>query len=135
MNFQWRVMVLAASMASAAMAGPHWPDFRGPSADGHSDEIGLPLKWSETKNVKWKTQVPGKGWSSPIVHGDQIWMTTATDGGRKLHAICFDRESGKLLHDTVVFTPAKAEEVHKLNSHASPSPVTRRRAPSSTPVS
>ena len=108
---------------SVVHAGDNWPDYRGPHANGHSDAKDVPLKWSESQSVKWKVAVPGKGWSSPIILGDQVWMTTSTDEGKKLRAICFDRDSGKLLHNTVVFSRDTAESVHKLNSHASPSPV------------
>src|SRR5467141_1337392 len=54
-----------------------WPQFRGPSGDGHSHSTGLPLTWSEQEHVTWKTGIPGEGWSSPVVEGDQIWMQTA----------------------------------------------------------
>ena len=59
-------------------AADRWPEFRGPGGEGHSDCVGLPLEWSESKNVTWKAAVPGNGWSSPVVWDDQIWMTTAS---------------------------------------------------------
>ena len=65
-----------------------WPEFRGPGGQGHSDERGLPLVWSETKNVRWKVALPGKGWSSPSIQGDRIWLTTATEEGKSLRAVC-----------------------------------------------
>jgi hypothetical protein len=61
-----------------------WPGFRGPWGDGHATGpgdttlLGLPLDWSETENVKWKTQIPYRGWSTPVVLGGQVWLTTAT---------------------------------------------------------
>ena len=63
-----------------------WPEFRGPWGDGHvsapgdTKPIGLPLHWSETNNVKWKTEIPYRGWSTPVVMGGQVWLTTATAG-------------------------------------------------------
>ena len=67
-----------------------WPQFRGPTGQGLSDERGLPLTWSETTNVRWKVAIPGKGWSSPVIQGDRIWLTTATEEGRSLRAISID---------------------------------------------
>jgi len=65
-----------------------WPQFRGPSGQGLSDEHGLPLNWSETTNVRWKVAIPGRGWSSPVVQGDRIWLTTATEGVCRRKASC-----------------------------------------------
>ena len=65
----------------------NWPEFRGPTGQGHSRERGLPLTWSETENVRWKIPIPGKGWSSPVILGDRIWLTTAMENGRSLRAI------------------------------------------------
>jgi outer membrane protein assembly factor BamB len=118
-----QILAIAVVLTAPLQAGTSWPEFRGPTADGHSDAKGVPLKWGESENVKWKTPIPGRGWSSPIIFGDQVWMTTAKEKGKKLHAICVDRNAGKLLHDVLVFSPKEAEKVHKLNSHASPSPV------------
>ena len=79
----WRVRWLAA-LACAAVAGrlaaaaEEWPQFRGPTGQGHSAERGLPLEWSESRNVLWKVPVPGRGWSSPVVAGGRVWLTTAT---------------------------------------------------------
>ena len=57
----------AALVAAVAPGGENWPEFRGPSADGHSDATGLPTRWSESENVRWKTLIPDKGWSSPVI--------------------------------------------------------------------
>ncbi|HKA18683.1 MAG TPA: PQQ-binding-like beta-propeller repeat protein [Blastocatellia bacterium] len=99
-----------------------WPEFRGPGGQGHSAETGLPLTWSETKNVRWKTAIPGKGWSSPAVQGDRIWLTTATEEGKSLRAICVDRNSGAITQNVEVFRP-KSLGLSPKNSHASPTPV------------
>jgi outer membrane protein assembly factor BamB len=100
-----------------------WPSFRGPSSNGHSPANGLPLTWSETENVKWKTPIHGKGWSTPAVWGDQIWMTTATEDGKEMYAICLDRETGKVLLDKKLFTNTVIEPLgNDVNSYASPSP-------------
>src|SRR5205085_8857727 len=81
-----------------------WPEFRGPGGQGHSAARGLPTTWSETHNVAWKVPIPGRGWSSPVIRGRRVWLTTAVRDGRSLHALCLDRESGKLLHDVEVVT-------------------------------
>ena len=85
--------------ALAVHAGDTWPEFRGPTRDGHSDCKGLPLTWSETENVKWKTPVHGKAWSSPVVWYDQIWLTNAPEDGKQLSAVCVDRATGRIVHD------------------------------------
>jgi len=106
-----------------ATAGDNWPEFRGPSGDGHSDAIGLPITWSEAENIRWKTAIHDKGWSSPVIWGTQVWMTTATADGRRLYAICADRESGKIIHDIHLFDVEKPGYCPTLNSYASPTPV------------
>ena len=100
-----------------------WPQFRGPGGQGHSDARNLPLTWSETENITWKVPIAGLGWSSPSIQGDQIWLTTAIDDGKSLHAIALDRASGKTLHDIEVFTLENPGSVHSKNSHASPTPL------------
>jgi outer membrane protein assembly factor BamB len=106
-----------------ALAGENWPQFRGPDGQGHADSTGLPLRWSESQSVAWKTEIPGQGWSSPVVMDRRVWMTTATDEGRSLRAVCVDFESGRLLHDVEVFRRDKPIEKHATNSYASPTPV------------
>lgn len=108
---------------SIALAGEDWPQFRGPDGQGHSDSVGLPVTWSESQNVAWKTEIPGQGWSSPVVMDGRVWMTTATDEGCSLRAVCVDLESGRLLHDVEVFHRDKPIEKHATNSYASPTPI------------
>ncbi len=100
-----------------------WPEFRGPTGQGYSDERGLPLTWSETKNVKWKVAIPGKGWSSPAIQGDRIWLTTATEEGKSLRAICVDRNTGAMLQNVEVFRLKSLGQINSKNSYASPTPV------------
>ena len=71
------VALLAALGTSSHSAD--WPQFRGPDGQGHSAEQGLPLAWSESENVAWKTPIEGLGWSSPVVRGRLIWLTTAIE--------------------------------------------------------
>ncbi len=107
----------------AAGAGEDWPQFRGPTGQGFSDATDLPVYWSETENVVWKTPIEGQGWSSPTILGGQIWLTTAVDDGHSLHAVCIDRRSGRVLHDVEVFHVDTLPKIHPTNSFASPSPV------------
>ena len=100
-----------------------WPEFRGPTGQGISDERGLPLTWSENKNVRWKVAIPGRGWSSPAIQGDKIWLTTATEDGKSLRAICVDRNTGVLLQNVEIFRLKDSGHINGKNSHASPTPV------------
>jgi outer membrane protein assembly factor BamB len=105
-----------------AAAGENWPQFRGPRADGVTAETGLPVTWSETEHVAWKTAIHGRGWSSPVIWEDQIWMTTAPEDGKQLYAVCVDRETGRIVHDKLVFEIAEPQFCYPLNSYASPTP-------------
>jgi len=104
-------------------AAENWPQFRGPGGAGRAEETRLPVRWSETENVRWKTSIHGKGWSSPVIWGDQIWLTTATPDGTALFAVCVERSSGKIVHDRKVFDIAMPSYCHPFNSYASPTPV------------
>ncbi|MDB5329950.1 MAG: Pyrrolo-quinoline quinone, partial [Phycisphaerales bacterium] len=90
-------------VSSVVARADNWPQFRGPSGQGESPEKGLPLHWSDTENVVWKTDVPGTGWSSPIVWGDRIFLTSTSEDGISCHVLCFDRTNGKLQWDVEVF--------------------------------
>ena len=116
------LLLLAALSPAGADAAQNWPQFRGPRGDGKSDATGLPLTWSETKNVVWKTPIHDKGWSSPVVWGDQVWLTTAREDGTRLYAVCVDRNTGKVVHDLTVFEVEKPAFCHPTNSYASPTP-------------
>lgn len=100
-----------------------WPEFRGPSADGHAAGMGFPITWSETENVVWKTPLQGLGWSSPVVLGNQIWLTTATTDGHELYGVCVAADTGEVLFNERLFELAKPPEIHKFNTYSSPSPV------------
>ncbi|MCX7403515.1 MAG: PQQ-binding-like beta-propeller repeat protein [Planctomycetia bacterium] len=106
----------------AISATVDWPGYRGPTGDGHAVAENLPHDLNQPANLVWKTPIPGTGWSTPVVLGDQVWMTTATDGGKSLRAICVRTSSGRLVHDIEIFAVEKPAEIHKKNSHASPTP-------------
>lgn len=118
-------LALAASLTFArpVAAGDNWPEFRGPTADGRAPAAGLPVSWSEKDNIRWKTPIHDKGWSSPVIWGKQIWLTTAREDGKQLFALCVDRESGNLIHDLKVFDVENPAFCHPFNSYASSTPV------------
>lgn len=108
---------------SCVLAAEDWPEFRGPTGQGISSETGLPATWSEKENIRWKTALPGKGWASPAILGDRIWVTTATEEGRSLRAVGVERDTGKIVVDVEVFRLRTPGVIHEKNSHASPTPV------------
>jgi outer membrane protein assembly factor BamB len=107
------------------VAAQEWPQFRGPDGQGRAVERGLPVQWSESLNVRWKTPVPGRGWSSPVVADGRVWLTTATvvNGQTSLRLLSFDAESGKPALDLEVFRQRRSELLNAKNSFASPTPV------------
>lgn len=139
--------LFAAFVSTVAAAKPEWPQFRGPAGDGISTAKDIPTTWSETENVAWKTPLPGKGHSSPVIGVDQIWMTAALDepitaeerarrlksntgdqplqvsGRLIMRALCVERSTGKLIHDIELMTDAEPQPTHAMNSYASPTPV------------
>lgn len=141
------VASLAIGLGVCASADDEWPQFRGPGGQGHSAAKGLPIRWSETENIVWKAALPGEGHSSPVISGNQIWVTTAITreltpeeekerlaklknpqglklaGELTLQAIQIDRESGKLVRTVDLFKVPNPEPKHALNSYASPTPV------------
>ncbi|HZZ26724.1 MAG TPA: PQQ-binding-like beta-propeller repeat protein [Pirellulales bacterium] len=114
--------LLAWSAGRISAAGENWPQFRGPAGDGMSDATGLPTTFGETENVRWKTPIHGKGWSSPVVWGNQIWLTTAPEDGKQMFAMCVDLKSGEILRDIKLWDIAEPQFCHPYNSYASPTP-------------
>jgi len=102
-------------------AQDNWSQFRGPTTDGHA--LGdLPLGWNKKTNIAWKAEVHDRGWSSPVIWKNQVWLTTALKNGRKLFAVCLDRQSGKVIHDLHIFDVKKPQRIAAINSYASPTP-------------
>ncbi|MGY8768048.1 MAG: outer membrane protein assembly factor BamB family protein [Pirellulales bacterium] len=103
----------------------NWPQFRGPSSDGHAQQSAMPLTWSENENVAWKVPIDGLGHSSPVALGNQSWLTTATMQNEEVHlwAWGFDLSSGKVIHKIKLFEDSEPQKLHKLSSHASPTSV------------
>jgi outer membrane protein assembly factor BamB len=118
------LLLLALTAPAGTPGGDDWPEFRGPTGQGHSTEHGLPLEWSESHNVRWKTRIPGLGWSSPVVAGGRVWMTTAVkDRGGSLRALAFDVETGRELVNVEVLRTRSADPLNAKNSLASPTPI------------
>jgi outer membrane protein assembly factor BamB len=110
-------------LIAAPPARAEWPQFRGPEGTGISPARNLPLTWSESRNVRWKTAIHGRAWSSPVVLGNQVWVTSATEDGHQLFAVGLDRETGRIIHDLKVFHVDKPQYAHPFNTYASPTPV------------
>lgn len=110
-------------------AGADWPQFRGPTGNGISTATGVPVQWSVTDHVEWKTSIPGGGWSSPVVAGDKIYLTSAVPeesaGATSLRALCVDAIGGQVVWNVEVFRPdaAATRQAHAKNSLASPTPI------------
>ncbi|MES2506392.1 MAG: PQQ-binding-like beta-propeller repeat protein [Verrucomicrobiota bacterium] len=125
----------------------NWPEWRGVGGQGQSTAKDLPETWSETSGVAWKTELPGRGHSTPVAWGEHLWVTTALEKAAKpedaerrlktntgdqpvtvldsvsLRALCVDKASGKILHDIELLNVKEPQWVHQLNSYASPSPI------------
>jgi outer membrane protein assembly factor BamB len=112
------LIVLTTGIATA-----QWTEFRGPHGTGLARDATIPVKWSETENVRWKVPVHGRAWSSPVVLGQQVWLTTATPDGKQLYAMAFDKDTGKTIFDMKLFDVATPQFAHSFNTYASPSPV------------
>ena len=126
-----RRVASATGAAIALLAGPvlhaaDWPQFRGPTGQGHAPDEAVPLAWSESENVTWKTPVPGSGWSSPVVADGRLWLTTALidpNTGSSLRLLAFDAETGNPALDVEVFDSSEVYPLNPKNSLASPTPV------------
>jgi outer membrane protein assembly factor BamB len=128
-HLKWCLVLLLAGLFPF-LAQADWPEFRGPFGDGHiqapgeTNTIGLPLNWSETQNVKWKTEIPYRGWSTPVVQQSQVWLTTATPEGHDFFAVCVDAETGQVRFNSKLFHSDHPEPLgNNVNAYATPSPV------------
>lgn len=129
------------SIPTAQVVGEDWPQFRGPTQQGHASSAAI-TEWSEEDHVTWKTSIPGTGHSSPIVIGDQVWVTTALSNGMqkykeperspiprevaadlRLHAVCLNRKDGKVIHNVELINVTEPLPIHTMNTYASPTPV------------
>lgn len=122
--------MLLCSLGGTGVWADDWVEFRGPTGQGLATATGLPTRWSATENVAWRTEIPGKAWSSPILLKGQIYLTTAVpladrdDAPQSLRVLCLEADSGKLLWNVEVFQQPDGVKIHGKNSHASPTPIT-----------
>jgi outer membrane protein assembly factor BamB len=114
--------ILFFSFSTLFSNAQNWTHFRGSEMNGHANVDSAPLEWSDSTNIQWKVPVKGEGWSSPVVYGDQIWLTAAADDGTEFYTFCFDFETGKLLNENTIFTSADPQRIHSTNSYATPTP-------------
>ena len=118
-------ILLLITVASCVVieANEQWSQFRGHYGNGIIKSTSAPISWSENTNIDWKTPIHDRGWSSPVIWNDQIWMTTATKDGNKMYAICVNKLSGKIEHDLHVFDEKSPQAITNENTYASPTPV------------
>jgi len=129
-----------------AFAGDNWPQFRGPNASGVSTNDSLPDKWSATENVAWKTDLPGRSWSSPIIWGSQVFLTAVVNSGEaeapkkglyfggerpepsksehQWKVLCLDLATGRVKWDKTVHRGAPPTPIHLKSSYGAETPVT-----------
>lgn len=119
------ILLMLFAFTALAVRAEDWPQFRGPAGQGHSSERGLPLEWSESRNVMWKVPVAGLGWSSPAVAGGRVWLTAAMEKQFpiSLRAIALDVATGREVLNVEVFTVEPNPLLNPKNSYASPTPV------------
>ena len=113
-------LVLLFDLSTVVAQQDNWTHFRGNNLDGISSDSLVPVSWNDTTNVIWKTNIRGKGWSSPVVEGNQVWLTTATADGKEMSAICIDLITGKLLFDILLFKQDRIYRKHSVNTYATP---------------
>lgn len=116
-------LLLAPLCVVASIHAENWPGFRGPSFQGASSETNVPLHWSSSSNILWKAAIPGESWSSPIVWGERVFVTTATDSGQSCRVLSLDAGTGMILWNKEVFqqTPRRKQA---RNTFATPTPAT-----------
>jgi outer membrane protein assembly factor BamB len=121
------LMTLATIAFSPILHAEDWPQFRGPTGEGISKSTSVPIEWSPSHNVAWKIDVPGQGWSSPVLVDGKLYLTSSVNsaGPVTLRALCMDAADGKMLWDTEVFRPdpAAVRSMHKKNTAASSTPI------------
>jgi outer membrane protein assembly factor BamB len=105
------------------VSAENWTRFRGPNGQSVSSEVNLPVTWSTKENVAWKTGIPGNGWSSPIVYGEHVFLTTTTEDGVSCRVICVNRKDGSIAWNTEVHRQVPGAK-RRQNSYATPTPVT-----------
>jgi len=109
----------AANLPPAKFAPDDWPGWRGPQYDGVATESVVPATWSDTQNIVWKSKLPGRGHSSPIIVGDRIYLETADDAAQTQSVLAVNRATGKWVWQTTIFEGGFEEAMHNENTQAS----------------
>ena len=141
------LMYFGVGCCAANDYGQVWKNFRGPSGQGYAAPTEIPNRWSEDENVQWKTKIPGRGFSAPVIEGDRVWLTTAFDvpsspeevarrtvdntgsepitvsDSATMYAICLDRATGQILQQIELLRVERPQWVHVENSYATPTPI------------
>ena len=115
------LVTLNACDKKTATQDKNWTHFRGSDLNSIADAEKIPLKWDDSV-IKWKTEIHDKGYSSPVVYDNQIWLTTAKADGKEIYAVCIDFQTGKIIYDIKVFTPEEVDAKHSVNTYATPTP-------------
>ena len=115
-------LIVALGMQQVKSQQFNWTHFRGTNLDGISEDQIAPITWNDSTHVIWKTGIMGKGWSSPVVFGDQVWVTSASEDGKHMAGICLDFNTGKLIYNINLFEPDSAYPKHSINTYATPTP-------------
>jgi outer membrane protein assembly factor BamB len=116
----WLALAIVAALG-ASPAANYWPGFRGPTGQGIAEHGDVPVRWTDSA-VQWKTHLPVVGWSSPIIHGDRVFVSGTSEDGTECRIVAVDRRSGTVAWNTKVFTQ-EVRRKEKMNSFATPTPV------------
>lgn len=119
------VLFFAGFSTNLFAAEESWWQFLGPSGNAHCESENLPVRWTDQENVAWKVPIHDRGWSSPVILGNQVWVTTATADGHKLFAVCVNKDTGEVLHDLHIFDVEEPQKITSENTYATPTPVVK----------
>lgn len=114
--------VIWIGITAIAMA-ENWSGFRGPGGQGVTNDTNLPVSWSDSAGIVWQTDIPGAGWSSPVVWDNNVFLTTTTDSGKSCRVLALNLDAGNVIWNSKVFEQVPGY-MHNKNSYASPTPVT-----------
>ena len=119
------VIAIVFAVLSLSAHAENWPHWRGDNGNGVSLTAQPPTEWGETKNVKWKVAIPGRGSGSPAIWGDQVFVVSAVgNANREFKLFCYDRKTGALRWEKAAVTATPHEGTHSTNGYASASPCT-----------
>jgi outer membrane protein assembly factor BamB len=117
------VIISVLFLSNSLLAGNSRAVHNGSNSESSSNSEKFPSTWNDSLNIKWKTVIHDKGWSAPVVSGDQIWVTTSTDDGKKMYAVCINAKSGAIVHDVLVLENETTKWKNGMNTYATPTPV------------